>query len=241
MFWMGRYALIQLREFKPPLEMSVSHPPYYEFENTSGGTRAAAVYAGGKNKHLAVWFLKFLASEDYNMQVVRDADAEPPNPIYTKTPDYVQPPDHPNEVGVHEPWANMLATISIGGSYSEFVVPKVGERIQTEEYDAYMSGIRSAAEAAANMQKRIQAEIDRNLAEKGPALRKLYEERVALQQRIDQLKASGQLLPADWVTDTFLRRYYEFKGLLSTQPAAAAPALAQPALAQPAPAQPVGR
>ena len=90
MFLMGRYALIQLRQFGN-LELGVSHPPYGDFPNTSIGTRAAAIYTGSPHQQLARYFLAFLASEEYNMQIVRDADALPPNPRYTETTAFAHP------------------------------------------------------------------------------------------------------------------------------------------------------
>ncbi|MBT7166161.1 MAG: extracellular solute-binding protein [Victivallales bacterium] len=99
MFRCGRYGLIQLREFslerrkdnRPALQLEVSEPPHGGFPNTSTGTRAAAVYKGGKHRQLAEYFLAYLASEDYNMNIVRDADALPPNPAVTKTEAYLRP------------------------------------------------------------------------------------------------------------------------------------------------------
>jgi multiple sugar transport system substrate-binding protein len=99
MYRSGRYALIQLREFslerrkdgKGPLRLRASEPPHGGFPNTSTGTRAAAVYKGGKHKDLAKYFLAYLASEAYNMNIVRDADALPPNPAFTTIAAYRQP------------------------------------------------------------------------------------------------------------------------------------------------------
>jgi len=99
MFRCGRYGLIQLREFslerrkdnRPALQLAVSEPPHGGFPNTSTGTRAAAVYKGGKHRDLAKYFLAYLASEDYNMNIVRDADALPPNPAVTKSEAYLRP------------------------------------------------------------------------------------------------------------------------------------------------------
>lgn len=90
MVWCGRYALIQFREFGG-LGLAVSEPPHGGFPVTSTGTRAAAVYVGGKHRDLAKYFLSYLASEAYNMNIVRDADALPPNPKYTKTEAYRRP------------------------------------------------------------------------------------------------------------------------------------------------------
>ncbi|MBT3377873.1 MAG: extracellular solute-binding protein [Lentisphaerae bacterium] len=90
MVWCGRYALIQFREFGT-LDLAVAEPPHGGFPVTSTGTRAAAVYIGGKHRDLAKYFLSYLASEAYNMNIVRDADALPPNPKYTKTEAYRRP------------------------------------------------------------------------------------------------------------------------------------------------------
>ncbi|MGC9454697.1 MAG: ABC transporter substrate-binding protein [Phycisphaerae bacterium] len=99
MFRSGRYMLIQFRQFQQsrlqrgdePLRLAVSHPPHLDFPNSSTGTRAAAVYAGSDHQDLAVLFLAYLASEQYNMQIVRDADALPPNPRYTETREFRKP------------------------------------------------------------------------------------------------------------------------------------------------------
>jgi len=99
MYRCGRYGLIQLREFgktrleegEPLLDLEVVEPPHGGFPNSSTGTRAAAIYKGGKNRGLAKYFLAYLASEDYNMNIVRDADALPPNPKFTETEAYLRP------------------------------------------------------------------------------------------------------------------------------------------------------
>jgi multiple sugar transport system substrate-binding protein len=95
----GRYALIQLREFslerqkdgRGPLRLAVAEPPHGGFPNVSTGTRAAAIYKAGEHKDLAKYFLAYLASEDYNMNIVRDADALPPNPEFTTTEAFRRP------------------------------------------------------------------------------------------------------------------------------------------------------
>ena len=90
MFLMGRYALIQLRQFEG-LELAVCEPPHGGFANTVTGTRAAAVYKGSEHPDCAYQFLAYLASKDYNMQIVRDADALPPNPKWTRTEAFLRP------------------------------------------------------------------------------------------------------------------------------------------------------
>jgi len=212
MFWMGRYALIQLRKFGA-LALSVSEPPHLGFPNTSTGTRAAAIYTGSKHKDLAKYFLAFLASEDYNMHVVEDADALPPNPKFTKTEEFVKPEDHPNERGCHEIFSESAQTIAIGGSYSPFVVPSVVNRIDREVNEGFMAGIYTAEETARLAAQRIDDEIERTLSE-NPKLKPLYDQLSERQQQIDQLRAQGKPVPIDWIENPFHRRYYEDKGWL---------------------------
>ena len=112
----GRYGLIQFRQFGA-LELAVVEPPNGGFPNATTGTRAAALYAGGKQKDLAKYFLEFLASEDYNMQIVDDADGLPPNPLYTQSEAFSHPPKYPNEWKCHDAYLE-LEKIAIGPEFS---------------------------------------------------------------------------------------------------------------------------
>ena len=218
---MGRYALLQLREFGA-MELSVSEPPYGEFPNTSTGSRAAAIYAGSEHKDLAGLFLAFLASEDYNMQIVDDADALPPNPAYAETELFLRPPKHPNEWGSHERFSQAVREIAIGGSMGPFVSPSTVNRIVDRSEQAFMSELVSAQEAGADAEQRINAEIDRTLSE-NPKLLPRYRKRLARQAEIDELvtacrRAERQgaeplaKVPLAWIDNVFHRRYYLDKG-----------------------------
>ena len=206
MFMMGRYALIQLRKFGK-LEMAVSWPPISGFPNCSTGTRAAGIYTGSKHPELAKYFLSYLASEDYNMQIVRDADSQPPNPVYAQTEEYKHPKDYPNEWGCHEVFEDAMWQIAIGPEYSPFIVPDVVNRLDGDATEAFMSGVVSPQEAAKQAADRINSEIERNLQE-NPKLKPRYDELVAKQKQIDDLKARGEKIPLDLVDNHFLRRYY---------------------------------
>ena len=210
MFWMGRYALIQLRKFGS-LELAVAEPPHGGFRNTSTGTRAAAVYVGAKHRELAKYFLAFLASKDYNMQIVADADALPPNPRYTETEEFLRPQAYPNEWGCHERFSQAAKTIAIGGSYSPFAVPSAVIRIERETNEGFMAGIHSAEETAELAAKRINDEIRRTLAEK-PKLLPLYETLCERQKQIDQRRSEGRKVPLAWIDNPFHRRYYQAQG-----------------------------
>jgi len=208
MFMMGRYALIQLRQFGQ-LELAVSWPPSGGLPNCSTGTRAAGIYSGSQHPELARYFLAYLASEDYNMQIVRDADSQPPNPKYARTEEYLRPKDHPNEWGCHEVFEDAMWKIAIGPEYSPFVVPDAVSRCDGNAIEAYMSGVVSAEAAAQQAADRINAEIAQNLRD-DPKLQARYNELAARQQRIDDLKARGEKIPLEWVDNHFLRRYYQW-------------------------------
>jgi len=231
MFSMGRYALIQLRKFGR-LELAVAELPHGGFPNTLTGTRAAAVYKGSKHKKLAYLFLAFLASESYNAQIVDDADALPPNPIYTKSKAFTRPAKYPNEWGCHEAFADAVEKISIGTVYSPFISPNTANREVGNFGDKFMSGVTSAEEAAADTARKINDEIRRTLEEK-PGLAGRHEKLLQRQRQIDRrveawreveaLEAAGEpvpealrrrarKIPLDWIDNVFYRRYYTHKG-----------------------------
>ena len=138
-----------------------------------------------KHKELARYFLAYLASKDYNMQIVKDADALPPNPEYVKLEEFLRPAEYPNERGCHEAFSKASEEIAIGGSYSPFVLPQVASRIEDEFVGGFMSGIYSVEKALQMVETQINEEIQRTL-NKNPTLRQKYDELVALQKKIDQ-------------------------------------------------------
>ncbi len=235
MFWMGRYALIQLREFyetSGPIEYFICEPPHGGFPNSFTGTRSAAVYSGGEHKDLAVLFLAYLASEAYNMQIVADADALPPCPKYAETPQFKKPRAYPNEHGVHEAFSAAARNIAIPSVFSPFTATRSVGRILSQGEEKVLSDVASAEAVAEDVARRVQREIARKLAE-NPSLVPRYEKACALQEKIDErldalrqaeaLREAGKdvppelarrakKIPADWIANVFLARYYAAKG-----------------------------
>jgi multiple sugar transport system substrate-binding protein len=228
LLWTGRYMLIELRKYdaarkrqgRPLMDLAVTEPPHGGFPNTSIMTRAAMVYAGSEHRESATLFLAFLASEEYNTQIVNDGDSLPPNPAYTKTEAYLRPAAYPNEWDVHGPFADAATTLAVGTSYSPFVLHLVADRIETAERERYMSGLSTLEQAAAAMTAQVNAEIDRTLRE-SPGLRPLYERLTERQREIDQraarlreLSAAGRpipdeaKIPLEWIDNAFHRAYY---------------------------------
>lgn len=206
----GRYVLIQLRKMEP-VTLAVSHLPAEGFENVYTAARAACLYKGSRYPHLVSYFLKFLASEEYNMHIVRDSDALPPNPIYTKTEAFLRPPDWPNEWGCHEVAAEAARTIAIGPSYSPFVLDQTVKRLCKDNIDSVLANRQTPEKAAIDLAERINSEIRRTLKE-NPTLKLRYEKLLKDQEKIDALRAQSQKVPLSLIQNRFHRKYYEWKG-----------------------------
>jgi multiple sugar transport system substrate-binding protein len=203
MTFTGRFTLIQYRQFnidrakagRPAMKLAVSEMPHAAIPITSLFTRAAVIYSGGKHRELAELFLAYLASEDYNMQVVRDADALPPNPEFTERPEFLNPAPDPSkgiyaetERDFHRPFKEMAETIAVATSHSPFILTVVAQREVARAEEAFINGNVSPADALASAKRRIDTEIARNLSENA-SLRPLYEKKRAQQQQIDAMKA----------------------------------------------------
>lgn len=209
----GRYALIQLRRFGS-MDLAVIEPPHAGYPNIVVGARAATVYVDGQVDYSAL-FLSYLASETYNTQIVRDADALPPNPAYTDSEAYKRPPDYPGEWGLHEVFSESARTIGHASVHSPYVLYSVAEREQRTAQDYYMNQADfSAEDAGRRASERINAAIARNVADR-PELQAMYEEAVERQARIDELKARGEPIPADLIDNHFLKSYYADQGMLA--------------------------
>ncbi len=215
MFYVGRYMLIQLRKFyrtTGPIPLAVSDPPYGEFPNSSLDMRGAAIYTGSPHKQLAEYFLAYLASRTYNMQIVRDGDAEPPNPIYTRTREFLNPPQYPNEAGCSGAFAQACATIAIPFAYSPFVQAATVQRIVNGQAETgFIAGIYTARQAAQLAAERINQHMADNVRA-SPRLRRLYAKLRRRQNRIDRLRRAGQKVPLRLIANPFYRRYYAWKG-----------------------------
>lgn len=212
MLYLGRFALVRLRSYGDQ-EYAASFPPYFEYPNLRVAGGNIGLYAKSANKEEAYRFFEYLASDTHNRMLVATGDALPVNPAFLETEAFLRPPEHPNEWGVHEVYAEGMKAYSISRSRSPFVLPEVAKRIEVNNYHSFLAGRISAAEAAGQMAERINLEIERTLEER-PSLAGEYERLVALQEKIDALKAAGKPVPADWIINPFHRRYYRDMGLL---------------------------
>lgn len=209
----GRYALMGFRRYGK-LPLAVVESPHDGIPNTTLSGGQATVFAGSPHRDLAVLFLAFYASEDYNMQIVRDGDGLPPIPQYTDRPEFLRPPDYPNEWGCHEAFAEAAKTIAIVYSFSPFVQPEVVQRFEYMALGEVMSDRATPAEAAQRIAERIDREIQMTVGE-SRLLRERYEQYTALQIKIDACRAAGRPVPEEWLKNPFHRRLYALRGWLA--------------------------
>ena len=221
----GRWFLIQLRTYPNLRNLAAVEPPHAVFPNTLISTRAATVYAGGDRQDLAHLFLAYLASDEYNALIVRDADALPPNPAAVRTEAYLRPADHPDEWNYHGPHAEIAMEIGIGGSYSPFVQSNEIIRERETYQQLFEIGQISVDEAVARAHGAVNRRI-RSTLERKPGLRPEYERRLAIQAAVDERKAAGEPIPENWVFNAFHTAYYGRTGRLG--PAEPFPAGGEP-------------
>ena len=187
MLWTGRYLIIEFRKYdalrkaqgKPLMDLGCAEPPNGGFPNTVIAARAATVYAGGIHQDLAKYFLGFLASEEYNMQIVQDGDSLPPNPKYTEIEAYKHPPEHPNEWDIHKAFADAAGQLAVGTAYSPFILQSTADRLENNSRDKFMqekpaAGYETARKAALYATVAINDEMQLTLRE-NPRLQPLYE------------------------------------------------------------------
>lgn len=205
----ARYSLVQLRE-GPPMELVAQPLPHGGFPNGLLGTGSVGIYTLSPHPELAAYLLKFFASETYNMSVVHSADSMPPMPEYTRTTEYLRPPEYPNEWGVHGVMAEMMST-AITPCASPFILPSSATRIENEFRLGVLADVYSPEEGVALTEKFINREIDLNVS-KNPILRAQYTRLLANQAEIERRRAAGEPVPLALITNPFYRRYYVAQG-----------------------------
>jgi hypothetical protein len=241
LLWTGRHLLIEFRKTNPIRQqqgkdligLKVVEHPHGGIPNTDILTRAAVIYAGSDHVDLAAYFLSFLASAEYNMQIVKDGDSLPPNPQFTQIEEYSRPPDFPNEWQVHDPFAKAALELAIGKSSSPFILASQVTRIELNAFESYMNNRDTAEEAAAKAVQEIRAEIALTLRE-NPKLKTKFDMLVARQSQIDQKRKlleeleakgiapdDGQKIPEDWIENVYYQTIYQRKGWLISSDASA--------------------
>jgi len=205
----ARYSVVQLRE-GPAMELVARPLPHGGFPNGLLGTGSVGIYTKSPHQELAAYLLKFFASETYNMSVVRSSDSMPPVPKYTQIEEYLRPADYPNEWGVHGVMADMME-MAIPVCASPFVLPSAANRIEAEFRLGVLADVYTSEEGVALADKFINREIELNIS-KNPQLAAKHARLLADQAEINRLRAAGELVPIELITNPFHRRYYVVQG-----------------------------
>jgi len=209
MVYSGRHALIQLRKMQPAIPLTAVESPHGGFPNVFISARSLAMYAGGRNQAKAGRFFAFLRSEEYSMHLVRDADGMPPNLDVLDRPEMLSPAGHTNEWDLHRAFVKLTRDAAIAQEISPF---HVGGNLRMKAMQAYMSGVGTAEGAAHDVYDGTVEEIEKYTG-RTPERKRAYLAALAVQKKIDALKARGEKIPIDWIANPFLRAYYQAKGM----------------------------
>ncbi len=215
MIYEGLWALIRLRP-RGEFRLRAVEPFSGGFPNTelTGGT--VSIYTASRHPELAFEFLRFLTSPSYNLSSARSGDSMPPVPAYAQSEAFLHPPGHAGEDAVRASFATAAREIGIGASKSPFVLPSVVFLVDQEASEEVLAGRASPEAAARGEAARINAEISLTVR-RDAALRRLYAERLKIQDRIDARRAAGQPVPEAWISDPFYRAYYRARGWLEKE------------------------
>ena len=206
MLYLGRFAIIRLREYGDP-EYSASFMPHFEYPNARMGGGAVAVYRNSTKKEHAYRLLAYLASDAHNQLVVESGDGLPVNPEFLEKEAFLRPEGRENEWPAHRAFADSALHYGIARVRSPFVESTVMGRLQQDFYQSFLAGLLTAEEAAARTEKRVNQEIQRKLEDQ-PHLVSEYERRLDIQQQINQRKAQGKPIPEEWIFNPFYLKYY---------------------------------
>jgi ABC-type glycerol-3-phosphate transport system substrate-binding protein len=205
MFQGGRHALIQLRQMTPALPMKVIELPNGGYPNHLAGTYSVFLYRNSKKAQIAKWFFAFLRSEAYNLHVVEDADGLPPDPGMLDRVEFLRPPLHTNEWGVHGGFAAIARETMQGPETSPYVYPNA-KNIKTQSFQAFFAGVIDAHTAALRNIEGLNEEIAKFMA-RHPEKKAAYELAARRQKQIDSLKAAGKPVPAEWYANVVFRNH----------------------------------
>jgi multiple sugar transport system substrate-binding protein len=206
----GRYGLMYFREVGPK-KLSISEFPHKKYRNTILYAAGSAVYKGSKHKDLAVYFLKFMASDAYNQGIVENPDGLPPSPKFAYGEKFSRPAEHPNEWGLHDQIRDMGTEIAIPFSYSPFIQSSTLNRNVKDAMDSLLASRISVDDALDELAVSIKKDIIR-FTNESENLKTKYEKQLEDQKEIEQLRQEGKLVPLLLITNPFYRKYYVDQG-----------------------------
>jgi multiple sugar transport system substrate-binding protein len=206
----GRWLAIFMREQKKPVTIGTMLPPNQGYPVTDYAVGGVAMYRNSKNKERAASFMRFFLTSNYQRALAYDADGLPPDPRSWNDPQLLRPAQHTNEWAFHEPFTNIF--------HNHTAAPEESPYLQQTEFGRARNPFAlwearhvTAGEAWRLFSESFHTELLRALKHK-PTERPRYEAALKRQALIDGLKRTGGSVPADWVANPFLRKYYKDQG-----------------------------
>ncbi len=206
----SRWGVMYFREVGPK-RLSISEYPHSSYRNTLLYASCSAVYVGSKHKDLAVYFLKFMASDAFNRGIVGNSEGFPPLPKYAYEEAYSYPPEHPNEWGLHDRLRDVANEIAIPRSYSLFIQSGVFARHEKNAMDSLMASRISVDDALDELVASIEKDMER-FADESENLKAKFEKQIQNQKEIERFRREGEMVPLHLITNPFYRRYYVDQG-----------------------------
>jgi multiple sugar transport system substrate-binding protein len=206
----SRWGLMYFREIGPQ-KLSISEYPHQSYRNTFLYASCSAVYKGSKHKDLAVYFLKFMASDTFNRVIVEGTDGFPPVPKFTYEEAYSFPAEYPNEWGLHDKLRDVANEIAIPRSYSLFIQGNMLLRLEKNAMDSLLANRISVDDALSNLALSIEKDMVR-FTNESEMLKGKYEKQLKDQKEIECLRREGELVPLHLISNPFYRRYYVDQG-----------------------------
>lgn len=214
LFYRGNFALLNasrgsmilIRQQGAPIELGALEPPHGGFPNTIAISVAMCAYTKSPGASYFKYFLEFLRSEDYNLQLIRNCNDLPPNPVYQRHPELVHPSAHPNEWPLHEGIAAISESITYGRVHSPWIIFRNIQTMEKKPITLFMFGKLPAVEVVAQVHQYMTREIAAYL-KRHPESRGAYTKALERQKMIDGLKAAGQPVPLSLIDNTFAKAY----------------------------------
>ena len=214
MIYTGRYALIRFREFAEKRQLASVQPPMFGFKNLHLAARTAVMYTGARDPETARLFFDYLADREYNETIIDGADGLPPNPDFARdNPDFLDPPDHPNENDIHRNEFEWALTIAIPPPVSPYFKATGSDWVSDALSKFFNRLVTDPAEALAEARKRYDDGIH-DAVEANPRLRAAFDLDVEHQREIEARLERGEKIPAAWVINPFYQAYYRAQNRL---------------------------
>lgn len=207
----GRHALIQLRQMKGAVHYAAVEFPHHHYPTAQVATRSSVIYKGSPQKVSAARFHAFLRSPEYGDAMISGGDAIPPTRSFVDEKEFMTPAATPNEWALHQGLKTILTTIAEGREYTPFALQPEVIKAEVQGMQSFWSGITTPSETTKLMAEKIQGCFD-SYMKRHPELRAEYDRQLAVQKKIDAIKAAGGTIPLDLVPNSFLKRYLKDTG-----------------------------